>query len=215
MRGGLAARFAANSLPYYQDKSIDDVQYVLYGHRLGLSLPARDPWSCCTPEDIKGEDIPWLDTVFTSALGVSVMERLSAFASHAGGVPAGMPPFAAPPMHARQLRVNDFANVSPDVSEAGTLDNDDEDDERMWSGPLRGGASAFLTTLASFLFQSVIPYAQWPLPTLGTVHVLFSACLDLFVVLSIGGALSAPLRFLWRCVPREVDSFMHSCRGTL
>lgn len=153
----------ANSLAYPQDISIDDVQYVLYGHRLGLSLPARDPWSYCTPEDIKGEDIPWLDTVFTTGQGVSVMERLSAFAGHAGGVPTGMPHFAAPPMHAQQLRANDRA-PSEDY-DLGVPCCEDDADEQLSSGSLRGGAGVSLSSSSSVdcavWVWYVVTYGRW------------------------------------------------------
>ena len=78
-----------NTLALSAETTLDDVQHVLYGKDLGLSLPLRDPWSHIPldpdpdPEQIRQYDIPALDRVFTGV--VSVVERLAAMGGwHAG-----------------------------------------------------------------------------------------------------------------------------------
>ena len=88
--------------------SLDDVQRVLYGKDLGLTLPARDPWSSLSVEHIKRHDISWLDELFTSSAPVSVLERLAAMAGYArsGSASAPSQAHAARATHARSLRVH-------------------------------------------------------------------------------------------------------------
>lgn len=118
------------------------MQHVLYGKNLGLSLPARDPWSYSTLEDIKGEDVAWLDSVFTTAQGVSVMERLAAFAGGAAPPPGTVPHFAAPPADPQQLRIHDLDLSADPPSDDDGDDADDMDGEDIVapSHSLRGGA---------------------------------------------------------------------------
>ena len=67
-----------NTLAFPAEITLDDVQHLLYGKDLGLSLPFRDPWSHMPLEQIRQYDIPALDRVFTGGGVVSVVERLAA-----------------------------------------------------------------------------------------------------------------------------------------
>lgn len=126
---GFAVCRCTNSLAYPAAVTLDDIQTVLYGSKLGLSLPARDPWSYTTPEVIKSEDVPWLDEHFRAAGGVSVVDRLSAFMA-AADAPAG-PDFEGPPADVRQLRFHSPAprDEDDDMSRDGqdSVSSGDED----------------------------------------------------------------------------------------
>ena len=126
-----------NSLAYPREISIDDVQHVMYGSNLGLELPARDPWSYMTLEEIKSSDFPWLDNHFSHAGSVPVMERLAAYAGARRRGDRNAPDRGGPPAHPGLVRRPPTAILFE--QDSGGEDSDNEED----IGPamsLRGGA---------------------------------------------------------------------------
>ena len=158
----------AKSLAHPGEITIDDVQLVLYGRDLGLTLPLRDVFSTMTSEHVKQHMLPWLDTIFTSSAPVSVMERLAAMAGYHDTAPGGVHP-GAPPSDAQRLRVHELQaahdeddtgnttsdggiddscdggrsfgeeDVASDDINVTDCDSDSEDEDDY--GPLRGGVS--------------------------------------------------------------------------
>ena len=82
--------------------TLDDVQRLLYGANLGLSLPARDPWSFSTADEILRQDIPDLQPWFATAGSVTVLEQLAVYAG--AGFAADDPGVALQPAYELRLR---------------------------------------------------------------------------------------------------------------
>jgi hypothetical protein len=114
----------SNILAFPEQTNLTDIQHVLYGENLGLTLPMRDPWSHMRLEDIRQYDIPELDKLFSCGV-VSVMERLAAMA----GWPDPPPREGTESPLLRRLENTVMYSTS-----------DDTGSEDVPNCPLRGGA---------------------------------------------------------------------------
>ena len=105
--------------------ALDDVQRLLYGANLGLTLPARDPWSFSTADEIQRHDIPDLQPWFATAGSVTVLERLAVYASSGAGFAADGPGVAPEPAYDLCLRRLPSPASADDPPSDGELPGED------------------------------------------------------------------------------------------